>query len=266
MFQSPSKRIVCRLNKARRLALVIVASFSPAAFSQPQPQPPVPHIVTDTRTHADTGPLMTLQAVASAKVKQDTVRITLAVEVQALDQPAAGKKLSTLLDEVMNEAKDAKTVEVRTGAYDVWPATNANNKIVGWRGQGHIVLESKDFPAAAALAAKVGDKAAISNIDFFLSRAGREAEERKLLNQVAGAFRERALAAVSAFGFAGYRVIKLDLGGSGGYEAESSNAMPRMMAASPTMAKGASADVTTVPLQAGEVSVSVAVNGTIALQ
>lgn len=61
-------------------------------------------------------------------------------------------------------------------------------------------MESKDFEAASALAAKLGDKTAISNISFLLSREGREAEERKLLSQAAQAFKERALAAANASG------------------------------------------------------------------
>lgn len=262
MFEFSCKAMRCQRKRVRLLTFALAIIFAPAAFSQSQPKSALQHRGMDMGA-----PVMTLQATASSKLKQDTVRITLAVEVQALDQATAGKKLTKLLDELMSEAKDTKNVEIRTGTYNVWPATNSNNKIVGWRGQGHSVLTSKDFPAAAALAAKLGDKAAISNLEFFLSREGREAEERKLLNQVAAAFRERALAAVGAFGFAGYRVIKLDLGGAGSYDTESSsNSLVRMMAAPPTLGKSTSMDVATVPLQAGEVNVSVAVSGTIALQ
>lgn len=143
------------------------------------------------------------------------MRITLSAEVEANDQPGAGKKLSAALEDVVKRARGAKNIDVRTGGYNVWPNTNSKGKVINWRGQGEVVLESKDFQAASALAAKLGDKTAITNISFQLSRAGREAEERKLLSQAATAFRERALAAANAFGFSGYRLIKLDLGGSG---------------------------------------------------
>ncbi|MNL58018.1 hypothetical protein D3C87_1816180 [compost metagenome] len=122
------------------------------------------------------------------------------------------------------------------------------------------MLESKDFEAAAALAAKLSDKTAISNIGFSLSRPAREAEERKLLKEAAQAFKDRALAAANAFGFSGYRLSKLELGGSGGPVP-----MPRMLGAA--MAKDASGGYSPdVPLEAGDVTVSVAVNGTIVLQ
>jgi predicted secreted protein len=235
-------------------------SCVPTAFSQSHSAA----LSTDAQAAAQP-PEMTLQASASAKVKQDTVNMTLAVEIQAQDQSTAGKKLSALLEDVMKGTKGVKNVDARTGAYNVWPVTNTNNKVVGWRGQGHIVLESKDFQAAAALAATVADKAAISNIDFFLSHEGREAEERKLLAQAAGAFHERALAAAKAFGFSGYRVSQLDLSGGSASEPLASNYSARTMAGLPMLGKDAKTDVT-VPLQAGEVNVSVGVSGRIFLQ
>jgi len=208
----------------------------------------------------DPAPRMTLQASASAEVMQDTVRISLTTEVEAADQPTAGRQLTAALDDIVKRARGTEGVDVRTGSFNVWPNNNSKGKITSWRGQGEIVLQSKDFAKASELASKLSDKTAISNIGFSLSREARDAQERKLLNQVAQAFRERAVAATNAFGFTGYRVMRLELGGSGG-------AVPvqRMTAAPMMMAKEgrASADV---PLEAGEVTVTVSVSGTIALQ
>jgi predicted secreted protein len=147
---------------------------------------------------------MTLQATAFSELKEDTVYISLAVEVEAPDQVLAGKKLTAALDEVFKRAKGTDNVDVRSGGYNVWPSTNKQGKIVGWRGQGELILVSKDFEAASSLVSKLGDKAAISNIRFELSREARDAEERKLLGQAAQAFQARALAAAQAFGFKGY--------------------------------------------------------------
>ncbi|RIQ60049.1 SIMPL domain-containing protein [Bordetella avium] len=244
-------------SQAFSLTRIAAACCATLAFAFAQPvlaQTAAPAVAESTRA----APELSLHASASAEVKQDMVRITLSVEVEANDQSSAGKRLTAALDDVVKRARGAKNIEVRTGGYNVWPNTNSKGKIVNWRGQGEIVLESKDFEAASALAAKLGDKTAISNISFFLSREGREAEERKLLGQAAQAFKERALAAANAFGFSGYRLSKLELGGGDG-----GGAMPRMMA----MAKAAdAAPAAGVPLEAGEVTVSVTVGGTIVLQ
>lgn len=202
---------------------------------------------------------MTLQASASEDITQDTVLITISTQAEAADQAAVGKQLNVLLDGLMSTAKGNPEVTARTGSYRVWPNTNNKGKLVSWQGEGSIILESTNFSAASALATKLGDKSAISNITFTLSRKATEAAERRLLNQAAQAFRERALAAASAFGFSGYRLQKLELSGGGG----SVPPRPYMMA----MAKGAGAEARAdVPLEANTVSVSVTVNGTIVLQ
>lgn len=242
-------------------ACAAVAALSMAQPVFAQAQAPAPSTAEAT---ANRSPELTLQATASSEVKQDTVRISLSAETEAADQPTAGKKLTEMLDDVAKRARDTKGVEVRTGSFNVWPNSTSSSKgktSTTWRGQGEIILESKDFAAAAALASKLSDKTAISNISFSLSRAVREAEERKLLKEAAQAFKDRALAAANAFGFSGYRLSKLELGGSGGV-----TPMPRMMGAMAKDASGGAGFSADVPLEAGDVTVSVAVNGTIVLQ
>ena len=53
-------------------------------------------------------PEMTLQAAASAEVKQDTAHMTLSVEVEASDQASAGKKLASSVDDVVKRARCKK--------------------------------------------------------------------------------------------------------------------------------------------------------------
>ncbi|MDM9560365.1 MULTISPECIES: SIMPL domain-containing protein [Bordetella] len=239
-----------------RIAAACCAALALAAV-QPawaQPQPP-----QQAEEPAKRAPELTLQASASSDVQQDTVRITLATELEAASQAAAGKALTAALDEVVKRAQGTKGVEVRTGGYNVWPNANDKGKIQNWRARGEITLESKDFAAASALASKLGDKAAIAQISFLLSREAREAEERKLLGQAAEAFRDRALAAATAFGFSGYQVRQLELSGGG-----SPVPVPRPMGAQ-MMAKSSMAEAADVPLEAGKVTVSIAVNGTVVL-
>jgi predicted secreted protein len=241
------------------LALAIAGACTTAAA---QPAPPSPQDAPSANAGAPAqdgagGPLMSLHASASDEVKQDTVLITVSADVEAADQSSVGKKLNVRLDELMKIAQGNGDVSARTGGYRVWPVNNNKGKIVNWRGQGSIILESTDFDAASALAARMGDKSAISNIGFTLSRKAREAAERRLLNQAAQAFRERALAAATAFGFSGYRLQKIELGGGAAMP-------PRPYMA---MAKAAPAEAgANVPLQADMVTVSVDVTGTIVLQ
>ena len=203
------------------------------------------------------GTRMTLQATASAEAPLDTVRITLAAETEAADQAAASKELATVLAAAAKEAQGAAGITSHTGNYGIWPNRDQAGKINGWHGRGEIVLESKDFAAASALATRMNDKVAISNIVFVLSNEARQAQEHKLLGQVAQAFRTRALEATKAFGFAGYRIERLDLNGAG-----AARPVPHPM---PMMRMAAKADEPNAPLEGGNVVVSVSVSGTIVL-
>jgi predicted secreted protein len=95
----------------------------------------------------------------------------------------------------------------------------------------------------------------IANLAFFVSPKARAAKEAALLEQAAQAFRDRAQALTTAFGYTAYDIKEINLGGSGAqYEAA-----PRVMA----MAAGAQSKV---PLEAGTEMVSVSVQGSIFLR
>ncbi|MGN6456552.1 MAG: SIMPL domain-containing protein, partial [Achromobacter mucicolens] len=103
------------------------AAVAAIAVAQPvfaQAQAPAPAAAAESA--ANRSPELTLQAMASSEVKQDTVRIALSAEVEAPDQPTAGQKLTAALEDVVKRARDTKDVEVRTSNFNVWP--NMNNK------------------------------------------------------------------------------------------------------------------------------------------
>lgn len=207
----------------------------------------------------DRAPELTLQAQAVTKVQQDTVVLTLARQVDADSQAEVGRQLNVSLEAAMKVLRDEKGVKVRNGGYSIWPQNDRDGRISTWRGRAEILLESKDFAKASTLAAKVQDQMPIDNIAFVLSDEAQAEHEGRLLQQAADAFRHRAEAAAQAFGFKGYEIRKIELGGGGvQYEA----AMPRVMMMAAKAADGAAS----VPLEADTVTVSVSVNGTVALQ
>lgn len=249
----------------RRVAVsgfIALAMHAAPSFAQTPPMvdpTPSEHGARDGQRH-NRAPELNLQASASNDVKQDTVTIVLFSEVEASSQAAAGKALTTALDALAKRAKGQEGIDVRSGNYRVYANTNDKGKITSWRGRAELRLESKDFAAASSLASKLSDKSAISNMYFSLSRQGREAEEKKLLNDAAAAFKDRALDASRAFGFSGYRIGKLALGGSGASVPE-----PRAMMAAMSMRKD-SMDTPDVPLEPDTELVSIEVTGTIILQ
>ena len=87
---------VLSLNRivAACCAALALAVAQPAAAQQPQAAQ-----AEDTAARA---PELTLQASASSDVQQDTVRITLASELEAATQAAAGKALTAALDDALS--------------------------------------------------------------------------------------------------------------------------------------------------------------------
>ena len=204
-------------------------------------------------------PQASLQAEAVAEISQDTVRITLATEVSDATQSAVAQALSKTLEEVMQQAKDKvganDKIKISSGNYHVWPMNDRDGKITNWRGRGEIILESTDFAAASDIASSLSDRMPIANLVFSVSPKVRAQKEAALLEQAAQAFRDRAQALTDAFGYAGYDIKEIDLGGAG---ARYESAAPRAMAMAGSQAK--------VPLESGTEMVTVSVRGSIFLR
>ncbi|TAM88978.1 MAG: DUF541 domain-containing protein [Candidimonas sp.] len=197
-------------------------------------------------------PLATLQAQASATVRQDVVRIVLASEVTGATQAAVAKDLGERVGAALGDARKTPGVNASSGDYHVWPVTDKAGKITTWRGRGEIVLESTDFAAASQLAGRLSDRLSVVNLAFSVSPARRGAEESRLLQDAVRAFRARAQALAAALGFDGYRIREVQLHDGGGY---------RPVAR--TMAAPSQADV---PLGAGTEMITVSLQGTIFLR
>ncbi|MGB3290836.1 MAG: SIMPL domain-containing protein [Burkholderiaceae bacterium] len=206
--------------------------------------------------HHGKWPQAQLQAEATAEVAQDTVTITLASEISDASQTAVAGALSKTLDEVMKQAKGHEKIKVSSGSYRIWPMNDKDGKISNWRGRGEIFLESTDFAAASELASRLSDRMPIANLRFFVSPALRAKQEEALLEKAGQAFRARAQALAAAFGYTGYDIKEIKLGGAGAHY----EAAPRVMAM-------AAADKSArVPLEAGTEMVSVSIQGSIFLR
>ncbi len=203
-------------------------------------------------------PRLSLQAQASSEVIQDTVEITLATELEGADQADVAKRLTAQLNATLSAARGTTGVQARNGAYRLWPNTDRDGKITAWRGRAEVVLESEDLPAAASLAAKLSDGMQIANISFSLSPQARAAEEKRLLEEAAKAFSQRASDAARAFGFSGYTIRNIDLGGSGTVFSK----RPELAMARASFG----ADAAPPELEAGMATVTVSVQGEVALQ
>jgi predicted secreted protein len=207
------------------------------------------------QTVAPPAGVLNLDASASLDVPQDVVHITLAYEQQSDDPSALADTLNQRTEQVLLAARRQTGVTAQTGALSIYPATDRDGHISGWRGHSEVRLDSHDFAAASKLAGSLSSQMQVSNVTFSLSTEARDATQKKLSGEAIAAFRQKAANASAAFGFGGYTIREVSVSGG-----ESTPPRPMMMA---RMAAAPMAKTTDVPLEAGDSTVTVNVNGSV---
>lgn len=242
------------LARPRRAALLLacLACYSSTFAQAAPPGPPLatPHNV------------LTLSAEASAEVTQDLLSITLGTTKEGTDAAAVQSQLRQALDTALAEARKAarpKLLEVRTGAFSLVPRYSSKpsggNTISGWQGRTELVIEGSDMAAISQLAGRL-TTLTVDRLSFGLSREAREQAEAEVANQAIGRFKARAQAYATQFGFGGYSLREVSVGGG---EVGGAAPLYRVRALGAPMAAEAQ------PVEAGKAQVSVTVSGSIAL-
>lgn len=220
-----------------------------AAFSQNAVMPPPQNVLQ-------------LSATGTVDVQQDLLVLTLATSKEGADAATVQTQLKQALDSALAEAKRSAQpdqMEVRTGAFGMYPRYGKEGKINGWQGRAELILQGRDFSRITTTAGKI-QSMPISQIAFDLSREAREKVEGEAQTKAIEQFKARANELARGFGFSGYTLREV---------AVNSNEMipgprPRMMAMEAKMSS-MSADAP-VPVEAGKAQVVVNVSGAVQLR
>lgn len=206
--------------------------------------------------------VLQLSASGTVEVQQDLLVLTLATTREAPEAAAVQTQLQQALDAALAEARRAaqpQQMDVRTGAFGMYPRYGKDGRISGWQGRAELVLQGRDFARITGTAGKIQGMS-IAQIMFDLSREARTKVEGEAQAKAIEAFKARATELARGFGFAGYTLREVTV---------HSNEMapgprPRMM----TMeAKAASlAADAPVPVEAGKAQVAVTISGSVQLR
>lgn len=200
-------------------------------------------------------PTLNLSADATSKVTNDEMVVTLSIERAGLDSAPLTDAVLGALTDAVREAKNVAGIHARMGNLSTNPNWDQNKKI-GWQVRGELTLNSKDMKALSTLAGKLSQKLQLSGVSFRLSDDMRSAEEARLIKVAAGNFKDKAMAATNAFGYADYSLTELTLGQSGYI------LPPRPMMAMMSM----KTERAGIPVEGGDSEVSVTVTGKIELR
>jgi len=241
----------CFFRVAALGLLVFGAGISPAGAQTTAVPTPM--------TSAQNVPHNVLQLSASGQVEveQDLLTLSLGATREGADAASVQASLRQLLDEALKQVRSSAQpgqMDVRTGAFSVYPRYDRNGRIGGWQGRAELILEGRDIARITQAAARASSMS-IGQLAFGLSREQRARVEAEAQAQAIERFKARAADIARAFGFAGYTLREVSVSGDAG------DIVPRMVGmASPARAMAADAPV---PVEPGRTLVQVTVSGTV---
>ena len=200
-----------------------------------------------------------LQADAQREVDNDTLSALLYVELNETDPAKLADALNRVAGDALALAKSYRQVRARTGNVQTYPVyDNKTQRLTGWRGRTEVRVESRDFPAAAALIGRLQSTMQVGQIGFAVSPERRKATEDEMIGEAIGAFQARADVVRSSLGGRAYKIRRLAVSTGGGF------APPR-----PMVLRGAGAAPSAVappPLEGGVSQITVSASGTIEVE
>lgn len=196
-------------------------------------------------------------ATAERRVVNDLGSATAYVEMAGADSADLAQRVNAVMAQALATAKAEEKVTVKSGGSNTWPVYASKPKagqtatIEGWRMRSELQLESRDAAALGALLGRLQTTLAVSHIGFSPSaETRRKAEDDAALDAIR-VFREKAARYAAALKRP-YRLRKLNISGGG-------VPMPRMRA------MATAAEAAPMPLEAGESTVQMTVEGEIEL-
>jgi predicted secreted protein len=201
--------------------------------------------------------VVALTATASTDVTRDMLTITLMTNRDGADASAVQSSLKQAVESALAEARSVSRpgqIDVRTGNFSLSPRYSPKNAISGWQGSAEVVLEGRDLPGLSQLAGRI-QSMSIARVSQGLSREQREKAEAAALSQAISRYRAQAAEVTKQFGYTSYVVREVSVSTND----PGSNPVP-MFAVARSMAVQNDAPM---PIEAGQTSVTVTVNGTV---
>jgi predicted secreted protein len=200
--------------------------------------------------------VVSLQSTGTVEVQQDLLMISMNTTKDGADAGAVQTQLKTALSEAKKVAQPGQ-LDVRTGAFSMYPRYGRDGKINGWQGSTELVLEGRDFARISATAGKI-NTLTLGQVSFGLSREARAKVEGEAQAQAIERFKTKATEISKNFGFGGYSIREVSVNAND----QGFSPRPRMEM---MQAKAASSDAP-VPVEAGRSTVVVTVNGSVQMK
>lgn len=202
---------------------------------------------------ARAGTTVDISAEATRAARNDLIRATLFAEATGSASATAARHVNTLIGEAITTAKEQPKVKVQTGSTHTYPIYAKGGRIESWRMRSEIILETQDIPALSELVGNLQTTLGVAGVSLTPSPETRKKAENEATLEAITAFKVRAKLVADTFGQS-YRIKHLNIG-------RQDFRQPTLMLRAAPMA--AAMENAPMPMEAGESSVSVTVNGQI---
>jgi predicted secreted protein len=203
--------------------------------------------------------VLQLSANGTVEVQQDLLSLSLTTTREGADANAVQGQLKAALDAALAEARKSALpgqMDVRTGAFGLYPRYGRDGKISGWNGTAELVLEGRDFPRITQAAGRI-QTLTVGSVNFSLSREQRAKVEGEAQAIAIDRFKAKAAELAKGFGFTGYTLREVSVNSN-------DQGFPRPMR---SMAPGGAMQAEmAVPVEAGKSTVLVTVSGSVQLR
>lgn len=195
---------------------------------------------------------------ATREIANDWATARLIVSAEGKDPAVVADEVNTQMAAALKTAKRASEVSVESGAYVTHPVYSSN-RIVRWRAQQELRLESEDVDKLSELIGKLQtERVALSGINFSVKRETREKMEGELVEEALAAFRARAALIAKGMGARDWSLVEMNVGQQrGGNQQRYGGAQMR---------SSSMADAAPPSFEAGTSDLQVTVNGTVELE
>lgn len=204
---------------------------------------------------ADALPTVDLSAEGSVTAANDLARADAYVEASADDPATVARQVNGAIASALERAKRVEGVSVKTTGTSTWPIYAKDSRTIsGWRMRSNLQLESTDIAALSRLIAELQSTLAIGNLQLMPAPQTLRAANDAAIRDALRAFEARAKLVAEALGRR-HRLKAMSIHTQGGPAPVFRARMMADMSAAPAPA----------PIEAGDSTVVVQVNGTIEL-
>ena len=190
-------------------------------------------------------------------VDKDLMQVGLYSHKSGKNLTELNKEVSVELNKFLEVAKAHPAIEISADGVSNSPNYDNKNRVNGWVTEGRITLKSKDFEAMAKVLDNLGEKIAISYIDFSVSPETMAMLEDEMTLDIIKQFQHKAEVIQKGINAKSYILRNVQLNTPNGESA------PSAFRAKSAFATSMNKSYENLPLEAGKETISASATGTV---